>query len=97
MMFTEALGPSIDAELADLDGNGTLDVGLAMEFFDNVILWNDGAAVFTPETLDVPSPGGGAPGRDSEEAAAFDVDGDGDLDLAGRERRMGRGHASGPG
>jgi hypothetical protein len=78
---TEALGPCMDVELADLDGNGTLDVAIAMEFFDNVILWNDGAAVFTPETLNAPSPGGGAQGRDSEEAAAFDVDGDGDLDL----------------
>jgi hypothetical protein len=77
----EALGPCMDAELADLDGNGTLDVALAMEFFDNVVLWNDGAAVFTPETLDAPSPGGGAQGNDSEEAAAFDVDADGDLDL----------------
>ena len=30
----------------------SLDVVLAMEVLDNVILWNDGAAVFTPETLD---------------------------------------------
>jgi hypothetical protein len=81
MTFTESLGPCMDAELADLDANGTLDVVLAMEFFDNVILWNEGGAVFTAETLDTPSPGGGAPGRDSEEAAAFDVDGDGDIDL----------------
>ncbi len=81
MTFTESLGPCMDAELADLDGNGTLDVALAMEFVDNVILWNDGTAVFTASTLDAPSPGGGAPGGDSEESAALDVDGDGDLDL----------------
>jgi hypothetical protein len=79
--FDEALGPCMDAELADLDGDTDLDVVLAMEFSHNVVLWNDGHAVFTPETLPGRAPQPGVPGTDSEEVAALDVEGDGDLDL----------------
>jgi hypothetical protein len=71
----------MDVELADLDEDGRIDVVLSLEFADNVILWNQGDLELRAETLDAPSPGGGAPGGDTEEGVAVDVDGDGDLDL----------------
>ena len=63
----EASGPCMDAELADLDGDGDLDVVLAMEVDDNVIMLNDGAASFTPLPLNAPRTSG-YPGADSEVA-----------------------------
>ncbi|MEL6341937.1 MAG: VCBS repeat-containing protein [Myxococcota bacterium] len=80
--LVEALGPCMDAELADLDEDGDLDVVLAFEFDTNTILWNDGDLNFTPERL--PKPSGIPPqylGADSEDIAIIDVDGDEDLDL----------------
>lgn len=81
LTFPEASGPCMDAELADLDGDGDVDVVLAMEVADNAILWNNGDATFTVETLDTPAPAPGYAGEDSEDVALFDVDGDGRLDL----------------
>ena len=81
LTFPEASGPCMDAELADLDGDGDLDVVLAMEFADNIILDNDGSARFSVTVLDGPAPVAGAAGADSEDVVVLDVDGDGRLDL----------------
>lgn len=80
--FLLARGPCMDAELADIDDNGTLDVVLAMEGARNVVLSNDGNGGFEAEVLP-PVPGVPAPfdGGDTEDGAVIDVDGDGDLDL----------------
>lgn len=91
MTFEAALGPCMDAELADLDGDGDLDVALAMEFAQNVVLWNDGAASFEPEALPFPPPAPNVPGTDTEEVVALDVEGDGDLDLLFADEDFGGG------
>ena len=72
----------MDVELADLDDDGTLDVVLAMEGAQNVVLYNDGTGVFEAEVLPE-VPGLPAPfiGGDTEDVAVLDVEGDGDLDL----------------
>ena len=61
--------------LADLDGDGDVDGVLARGLdFEDVILWNNGDATFTSETL---------PGSDGERIspALGDLDGDGRLDI----------------
>lgn len=69
-------GPSMDAAVADLDGDGDLDVLVAMEFSPNLLLLNDGNGRLTL------APAGALPGsaRDSEDIAIADFDGDGNLD-----------------
>jgi hypothetical protein len=70
-------GPSMDAGLADIDGDGDLDVVLAVEWERNRILINNGHGVFSDESESrLPFSG-----FDSEDVGIADVDGDGDLDL----------------
>ena len=80
---------TMDAEAADLDADGDLDLVLAGEWEPNVVLLNDGSGRFTSgPPLTVP-PGLAAPARapglaagyDSEDIAIDDLDGDGHLDL----------------
>ena len=79
---------TMDAEAADLDADGDLDLVLAGEWEPNVVLLNDGEGRFSATPLPVP-PGLAAPARapglaagyDSEDIAAVDLDGDGHLDL----------------
>ncbi|MDA1081723.1 MAG: VCBS repeat-containing protein [Gemmatimonadetes bacterium] len=68
---------SASVSVADLDGNGTLDVVLAKGRhwpLNNLILRNDGKGHFTTEPL------ADAPDR-TYSAALADLDGDGDLDM----------------
>ncbi len=60
-----------DVELADLDGDGDLDV--FMSNMSNPILFNDGTGSFTPGSAIAGIPGGG-------KVDIGDLDGDGDLD-----------------
>jgi len=69
-------GPTMDAAVADVDGDSDPDIVLAIEFGRNRLLLNDGTGHFTDASDRLP-----ANLRDSEEIAAIDVDGDGDLDL----------------
>ncbi len=72
-----ARGPSMDVRAADLDKDGDLDLVFAREFQANVILFNNGAGVFTNATAGrLPQPV-----HDSEDVAIADFDNDGDLDL----------------
>lgn len=75
--------------LADLDGDGDLDLALGGmdgdlpwdDFPRDALLWNDGTGrfVFAPESTLPPRHGGGTWGTVDIEAG--DVDGDGDIDL----------------
>jgi hypothetical protein len=70
-------GPSMDAGLADLDGDGDLDVVVAVEWERNRVLINNGHGVFSDESESrLPFSA-----FDSEDVGIVDVDGDGDLDL----------------
>lgn len=70
-------GPSMDVGLADFDGDGDLDVVIAIEWYQNRILINNGSGVFRDETSDrLP-----VTLNDSEDVGFADFDGDGDLDL----------------
>lgn len=71
------VGRSMDAEAADVDGDGDLDLFVAKEFGANVLLLNDGSGQFT----DVSRAKLPQPVRDTEDIAAADFDGDGDVDL----------------
>ena len=78
----------MDAEAADLDADGDLDLVLAGEWEPNVVLLNDGSGHVAASPLPVPpglpSPArapGLAAGYDSEDIAIADLDGDGHLDL----------------
>ncbi len=76
---------SMDVEAADLDGDGTLDLVVANEFYPNVLLLNDGTGTFTNAASQLPDPPGIIPGnfpsRDTEDIAVADLDGNGTLDL----------------
>lgn len=73
----EALGGfSMDAEAADFDGDGDLDLLIAQEYRPNILLINQGEARFTNESGRIPRAE-----RDSEDIAVADFDGDGDLDV----------------
>lgn len=67
-------GKCMDATNGDVDGDGDLDLVLAQENATNLVLLNDGNAVFAIGMLD------GGDG-DNEDVRLVDLDGDGDLDL----------------
>lgn len=74
---------TMDVEAADVDGDGDIDLVLAMEFTENILLFNDGTGKFSvdltkrfPKTIS-----GNLTGQDSEDIAIADFDGDGDLDI----------------
>ena len=69
-------GLSMDAGVADLDGDGDLDIVIANEFRPNILLLNDGAGRFSDGSSRLP-----AANRDSEDVGIADFDGDGDLDI----------------
>ena len=67
-----AIGPCMDAHLSDLDGDGDLDVVLAMEGATNRLLENDGLGAFRDRTGEPFT----ARAEDSEDVVAFDANGD---------------------
>jgi hypothetical protein len=70
-------GPSMDAGLADFDGDGDLDIVIAVEWDQNRLLINNGNGVFSDQTVArLPNSS-----HDSEDVGISDFDGDGDLDL----------------
>ena len=69
-------GLTMDAGVADMDGDGDLDIVLANEFRPNILLLNDGAGRFTDGSHQLP-----ATEHDSEDVGIADFDGDGDLDI----------------
>ena len=71
-----SFSPSMDVQVADLDGDGNLDIVLANEFQANSILFNDGDANFTKVTSALPQKN-----KDSEDVAIGDFNNDGHLDL----------------
>ncbi|GAB5560271.1 MAG: hypothetical protein SynsKO_19180 [Synoicihabitans sp.] len=66
---------SMDAEMGDADGDGDLDIFVAMEFSKNLLLLNQGDGKFVDGSDRFPEPV-----HDSEDIALGDFDGDGDLD-----------------
>jgi len=66
----------MDAAAGDADGDGALDLALAMEFQPNILLINDGNGGFADASERLPRSL-----HDSEDVAFGDFDGDGDLDL----------------
>jgi len=67
----------LNTTFLDIDSDGDLDVFVATEHSENLLLVNDGTGRLTDVSDDrLPRAS-----RDSEDAAAFDADGDGDLDL----------------
>ena len=69
-------GQCMDAAAGDAAGDGDLDLALTMEFEPNVLLLNDGNAVFSDASERLPRTR-----HDSEDVAFADFDGDADLDL----------------
>jgi hypothetical protein len=69
-------GLSMDAAVADVDGDGDLDLVIANEFRPNILLVNDGSGRFEDGSDRLP-----AADRDSEDVGVADFDGDGDLDI----------------
>ena len=70
-------GYSMDAGVADVDGDGDLDLVIANEFRPNILLLNDGTGRFSDGSNRLPRTE-----HDSEDVGIADVDGDGDLDIA---------------
>lgn len=66
---------SMDAEMGDADGDGDLDIFVAMEFSKDLLLINQGDGTFTDGSDRFPDPV-----HDSEDIALGDFDADGDLD-----------------
>ena len=74
---TDALdGLSMDANVADVDGDGDPDIVIANEFRPNLLLLNDGSGRFSDASDRLP-----AAERDSEDIGIADLDADGDLDI----------------
>ena len=69
-------GLSMDAQSADLDQDGDLDIVVAHEHRPNILLLNDGTGKFSNASTRLP-----ATNRDSEDIGIADFDGDGDLDI----------------
>jgi len=69
-------GLSMDAAVADVDGDGALDIVIANEFRPNILLRGDGTGHFEDASDRLP-----AADRDSEDVGIADFDGDGDLDI----------------
>ena len=67
---------SMDAKAADIDGDGDLDLIIAVEFNPNKILINDGSGSFTDESDRLPDKN-----YDSEDIAIADFNDDGSLDI----------------
>lgn len=76
---------TMDVESADLDGDGDLDVVLAMEFKKNILLFNDNGELKYDPSKSLPTTfvyGNPAiTGEDSEDILIRDFDQDGDLDI----------------
>jgi len=80
---------SMDAEVVDIDGDGDLDIVIAVEFVKNVILLNDGSGKFTDgsdllpskKATKVPKPYQYYPYHDSEDVAVADFDKDGSIEI----------------
>lgn len=70
-------GLSMDARFADANGDGRPDIIIANEFRPNILLINNGKGFFTDES-DARLP---RSSHDSEDIAAYDFDGDGDIDI----------------
>ena len=69
-------GLSMDAGVADVDGDGDQDIIIANEHRPNILLLNDGEGRFSDGSHRLPqSP------HDSEDVGIADFDGDGDLDI----------------
>ncbi|MBT5901326.1 MAG: VCBS repeat-containing protein [Opitutaceae bacterium] len=66
---------SMDAEMGDIDGDGDLDIFVAMEFSKNLLLLNRGDGTFSDGGNRLPKPV-----HDSEDIALGDFYDDGDLD-----------------
>lgn len=70
-------GQSVDAKAVDIDGDGDLDVILANEFQPNILLLNNGSAVFTNAGMEaIPQAV-----HDSEDIAVADFNQDGHTDI----------------
>lgn len=69
-------GLSMDAKAADLDGDGDLDLVVAMEWAPHLILLNDGQGRFIEDPTRSPRTT-----HDHEEVVLADFDGDGSIDL----------------
>ncbi len=67
---------SMDAGIADLDGDGDLDILIANEHRPNILLINDGKGKFTNGSSQIPQVE-----HDSEDIGIADFDLDGDLDI----------------
>ncbi|NAY91276.1 hypothetical protein GTQ34_05025 [Muricauda sp. JGD-17] len=80
---------SMDAKVGDIDGDGDLDVVVAVEFYKNIILVNDGNGKFSNDSFRLPDieavqaskPYPYYPYHDTEDIALEDFDNDSDLDL----------------
>lgn len=80
---------SMDSEIVDIDGDGDLDIIVAVEFYKNVILLNDGTGKFSDgskllpniQAQTSPKPYPYYPYHDSEDIAVVDINQDGRLDL----------------
>lgn len=69
-------GLSMDAGVADIDGDGDLDIVIANEFRPNILLLNDGQGRFSDGSDRLPRTE-----HDSEDVGIADFDGDGLLDI----------------
>jgi hypothetical protein len=69
-------GLSMDAKAADLDGDGDLDLVVAMEWAPHLMLFNDGKGRFSDDPTRSPRTT-----HDHEEVVLADLDGDGSIDI----------------